>query len=777
MLSRTLVLIALACSAFAQPRPADIIPGRFVVEFDGEPLASFQRSAAKSGPARAAEMVGQHRAAIRSRHAQARALLNADGIRVRGTIEIIGNAIAVEGATERQLRQLPGVKRIVPVRRLRAHMDRVTEIFSLNQAWEQVGGIANAGAGLKIAIIDTGIDETHQAFRDTGLTAPEGYPLVSSDANLPFTSGKIIVARSYQGTVSDCEGHGTGVAMAAAGVQHRAGSRTLSGVAPKAWLGVYRASDGCEGGFPTDNVELAMEDAVRDKMDIINLSLGGWGIESLESSEFEPYIKRAIEAGVMVVSAAGNEGPDSGTIGDTGSGSAISVGAASSSTRSGAGVTIGSETLAASAGSNSADAPAVSAKAKDIAAFDETRLGCDPYPADSGVSARIAVVSRGICDFTVKFANAANAGASAIIVYDNQDSGDLITMVSDGAAIPGLLVAKADGEKLRAALAADADLDLRVVFSGTLPDDPARIPGYSSRGPTADLGIKPDLVATGNVRTAYPSAVSGTANSYAIYSGTSFASPLVAGAAALLKQKRPGLGVAQYHSLLANSATAIPGSVMTVGAGLLNLNAALTNNATSSAISISFGRFQDAAGATREFHITNIGTLPETFATSIVSADASQPALSQTDFTLGPGESQQLKLAFDGAQLAPGAYQGTVQINGSNGSALRIPYWMGIRGTEPTRITDAYPISTGAPGERVYIFFRLIDDSLVPFDSGNPDVEPVSGGGTVSSVQYGASLYPGTFIATVRLGRLPGTNVFRIKAGNLEREIRIRGTE
>ncbi len=775
MLSRTLVLIALAASAFAQPRPAETIPGRFLVEFDGEPLASFQRSAAKEGPARAAATISRHRDALRSRHAQAAALLRARGIQVRGTIETIGNAIAVEGATEEQLRDLPGVTRIVPVRRLRAHMDRVTEILSLNQAWEQVGGSVNAGAGLKIAIIDTGIDETHQAFRDTALTAPEGYPLVSSDANLPFTSGKIIVARSYQGTARDCEGHGTGVAMAAAGVQHRAGTRTLSGVAPKAWLGVYRASDGCEGGFPTDNVELAMEDAVKDKMDVINLSLGGWGIESLESSEFEPYIKRAIEAGVMVVSAAGNEGPDSGTIGDTGSGSAISVGATNSNTRSGAGVALGSDVLSASAGSNSAEAASVAAKAKDIGAFDNSRLGCDPYPAGSGVSTRFAVVSRGTCDFTVKFANAANAGATAIIVYNNEDTAELITMVSDGAAIPGVFITKADGEKLRAALAADADLDLRVVFAGTLPDDPTRIPGYSSRGPTADLGIKPDLVATGNVRAALPSAVTGSPNSYAIYSGTSFSSPIVAGAAALLKQKRPGLGVAQYHSLLANSATAIPGSVMNVGAGLLNLNAALTNNAVSSIVSISFGRFRDVASAAREFAVTNIGAAPETYSARIVTANASQPLLSQTDFTLAPSASQVLKLTFDGSQLPPGAYQGVVQITGTNGSALRIPYWMGIRGTEPTRIADAYPMSTGAPGERVYIFFRLIDDSLVPFDSGNPDVEPVSGGGTVSSVQYGAALYPGTFIATVRLGRLPGTNVFRIKAGNLEREIRIRG--
>ncbi|MBL8210302.1 MAG: S8 family serine peptidase [Bryobacterales bacterium] len=777
MLSRTLVLIALACSAFAQPRPADIIPGRFLIEFDGEPLAAFQRAAAKSGPERAAAVISRHRDAIRSRHAQATALLHNRGIQVRGTIEIIGNAIAVAGATEEQLRDLPGVTRVIPVRRMRSHMDRVNQIFSLDQAWEQVGGVANAGAGLKIGIIDTGIDETHQAFRDTALTAPEGYPLVSSDANLPFTSGKIIVARSYQGTVRDCEGHGTGVAMAAAGVQHRAGSRTLSGVAPKAWLGVYRASDGCEGSFPTDNVELAMEDAVKDKMDIINLSLGSWGIESLESSDFEPYVKRAIEAGVMVVSAAGNEGPDSGTISDTGSGGAISVGATNSNTRSGAGVTFGGQTVAASAGSNSSDAAAVSAKAKDIASFDQSRLGCDPYPADAGVSARVAVVSRGTCDFAIKFANASTAGAVAIVIYNNEDEADLITMVSDGATIPGLFVAKADGEKLRAALAANADLDLRVVFSGTLPDDPTGIPGYSSRGPTADLGIRPDLVATGNVRTALPTAVAGSANAYGIYSGTSFAAPIVAGAAALLKQKRPGLGVAQYHSLLANSATAIPGSVLTVGAGMLNLNTALTNNAVSSAISLSFGRFQDAASAVKEFTVTNIGTTPETFAAAIASADASQPALSQTDFTLGPGESQQLKLTFDGAQLAPGAYQGAVQVTGSNGSALRIPYWMGIRGTEPTRIANAYPISTAAPGERTYIFFRLIDDSLVPFDSGNPDVESVSGGGTVSSVQYGGSFYPGTFIAMIRLGRLPGTNVFRIKAGNLEREIRIRGTE
>ena len=81
MLSRTLALIAFSFSAFAQPRPAEVIPGRFLVEFEGEPVATFRRSAEKASPARAAEMITQHRDALRSRQAEAKATLAARGIK------------------------------------------------------------------------------------------------------------------------------------------------------------------------------------------------------------------------------------------------------------------------------------------------------------------------------------------------------------------------------------------------------------------------------------------------------------------------------------------------------------------------------------------------------------------------------------------------------------------------------------------------------------------------------------------------------------------------
>src|SRR5262249_22236269 len=126
--------------------------------------------------------------------------------------------------------------------------------------WNLAGGKNNAGKGLKIAIIDTGIDQTHAAFQDSSLPIPTSFPKcnVQSDCD-NFTNHKVIVARSYvkqlaAGTGSnpaansrpddysarDRDGHGTATAMCAAGETNSGPIATITGVAPKAYLGNYK---------------------------------------------------------------------------------------------------------------------------------------------------------------------------------------------------------------------------------------------------------------------------------------------------------------------------------------------------------------------------------------------------------------------------------------------------------------------------------------------------------------------------------------------------------
>src|SRR5262249_2164825 len=159
-------------------------------------------------------------------------------------------------------------------------------------AWQQVG-ITNAGLGMKIGIIDTGIDSEHAGFQDPSLAIPSGFPRANNAEDLAFTNNKVIVARSYADLFDrsdpdrsprDRVGHGTATGMAAAGVTNTGPLATITGVAPKAWLGSYKVfgSPGVNDGATDAAILKAIDDAVADGMDVINLSLG-----TLEATRIE----------------------------------------------------------------------------------------------------------------------------------------------------------------------------------------------------------------------------------------------------------------------------------------------------------------------------------------------------------------------------------------------------------------------------------------------------------------------------------------------------------
>ena len=131
-------------------------------------------------------------------------------------------------------------------------LNAALNLVGVPAAWSAIGGSANAGAGVKIGIIDTGIDQNHPGFKDTGFTAPSGFPT----GDTAYTNNKVIVARSYVSMLvtaddpnfstpddlspRDRQGHGTAIAMIAAGVQNAGPLGTITGVAPKAFLGNYK---------------------------------------------------------------------------------------------------------------------------------------------------------------------------------------------------------------------------------------------------------------------------------------------------------------------------------------------------------------------------------------------------------------------------------------------------------------------------------------------------------------------------------------------------------
>jgi subtilisin family serine protease len=762
---------------FPLAAPAQIVPGRFIVELDLPSAIEFSKSS------RSADAIRDHSARLRLQHEQLRGLIESRRGRVRGTVDTVANAIIVEEATEAELQTLPGLRRVIPVRYLELNLDRITPLMNFTAAWEKAGGLSRAGAGAKIAILDTGIDPHHAGFQDPTLTMPEGFPKVSPQENSTLTNSKIIAARSYNGTAADGNGHGTGVAMAAAGVRHQGPRGLISGAAPKAWLGNYRVSEGATDLIPTDNVLRALDDAVKDGMDVINMSFGAPGLSRSADEILTSSIDKAFAAGVIVVVASGNQGPDAVTVSDVGSAAtAITVGATENDripTRPQV-ILLPSTRFNAAAAANSEEAPTVRGKLVDVEKLDRTGLACDPLPADS-IKDRIAVIQRGECTFESKVQNAQAAGAIGAVVYNNVAARELVTMLIESRTIPSLFLIRTDGQSIKDTLAADSELEAVLFFSFNIPENPNAIVPFSSRGPTVDLAIKPDLLAIGgNVITAVNGTTAGDPDTsgYVVADGTSLSSPIVAGAAAVLKAARPGLTAPQYRSLIVNTASPFPKDaaleVQRTGTGIMNFPAILDANLAFGLTSVSFGEYRGQQAVSREFEITNVGVGPENLTLSIASINSIKPSITPGTLTIGSKASAKLTLNWPAGAAPPGEYQGFVEFSNAERVLARVPYWLAVRSNEAKAISVARAPSRGAPGSVQEVYFRVVEGAGLILLEPQPEVTVTSGGGSLVLLRlFGADL-PGVYLARLRLGITEEINVFKIKAGTLEREIRIR---
>ena len=239
-----------------------------------------------------------------------------------------------------------------PERTFKLLLDRAVVVDKVIDAWTLVG-VDRAGLGVKIGIIDTGIDNGHPGFQDPSLPVPPGFPKVNDASDQAFTNNKVIVARSYASlfasfdpdtSARDRSGHGTGVAMTAAGVMNAGPLATIRGVAPKAYLGSYKVfgSPGFNDNAAESAVLTAIDDAVADGMDVINMSLGD-NLPSLLTNDTEVLaLDHAASMGVIVVVAAGNSGPDLHTVSTPAtSRSAIAVGATANDRSFSASATVG----------------------------------------------------------------------------------------------------------------------------------------------------------------------------------------------------------------------------------------------------------------------------------------------------------------------------------------------------------------------------------------------------------------------------------------------------
>ena len=753
---------------------AATVPDLFFVQLAGDPAAVHAVRFRHRPQATDSEFRARV-SALKQQHLQARAALESSGAVVIGETTAATNLMIVRIPANRAapLASIPGVVRVYPVRLFHRTLDHALPLEKVPDAWNQIGGQGNAGAGMMIGMIDTGIDSRHPALNDSTLTPPSGFPIANHSSDVAYTNNKIIVARSYainsDGTNApaiDTEGHGTGTSMVVAGAAVSGPTGPISGVAPKAFLGNYKVFPDDSASAQEDWIITAIDDAVADGMNVINLSLGSMLALRPADDLLAQAVEAATSVGVIVTVSAGNGGSDPNTIASPGvAPDAITVGSTwNDRDFAGALQPDTGPAVAAYPGNGPNSTTPISGTLVDVSQFDPTDQACGSLPQDS-LAGSIALILRGVCTFETKINNAQQAGAVAVVVYTDAARPEPFTMAVGAAILPAALLSYADGAALEQRLAGgsfQATIDFNIQ---PVPVNPNRLSSFSSRGPSSDFGIKPDMVAVGEpVTTATLNA------SWVVESGTSFSAPMVAGAAALLEAARPGLTSSQYRSLLINSATPIvqdsgaPLTIQQSGAGFLNVLSALNSNIVAAPASISFGVGPGSVDQTSTLTLTNLGSASDTF--SILAqpvGDGPVPTLSSNNVALNPGQSQDISVTLTGSPLDPGAYQGYLQIQGTqNPVTATVSYWYGVPSGVAAHVTILEAPSNGSPGSTQTIFVRPVDDQGLAI-SDPPSVSVVAGNGTVGSVQSIDNAIPGAYQIRVRLAA--GSNTFHVASG------------
>ena len=605
-------------------------PFAVIVELESEPVGAHQRLSERiprRGVDFEAPSARMYEAKLESEHAdfKARAALVLPNLRVRAELHKLANVVSIE-VPESELgtiAALPGVKRVEVVKELHTMLNSSVPLMNTPALWDRLGGVGNAGQGIKIAILDTGIDITNPLFSDAGFTMPAGFPKTNNGSEA-LTNNKVIAAKSFLRPSSDARdqnGHGSNVAGIAAGSVTTSPLGTISGVAPMAYLGNYRVLS-AGGSGSTDLIAQGIEQAVADGFDVLNLSLGGDADASLDIAA--TAVEAAVTAGRAVVVAAGNVG-DGGapmTISTPGiAPSAITVGATTNAHVVGPVINVSGpgSVLAVLTGIGSTKG------ASSTAVFD-TGLGPLPYVyadpqgrgcngiLEASLNGKIALLERGTCPFATKVNNAATAGARAVIVFNRDTSEDtadssaggdnLFTMDTTGTTIPSFFVVRSKGLALRDFAVANPDATISIASFGSGSFTPDVFADFSSRGPSSLEGLKPDVSAPGVIiysaaaRTGNASSGVVDPSGFLAISGTSQATPHVAGAAALIKQLNPSFTPEQIKSALISSATtdvftasekAARVGVLDTGGGRVDLARAGSISATFSPASLSFG--------------------------------------------------------------------------------------------------------------------------------------------------------------------------------------------
>ncbi|WP_440054656.1 S8 family serine peptidase [Pseudoalteromonas sp. T1lg65] len=584
--------------------------------------------------------------------------------KVLGRTKILASSLIVEANNEALEKLL-----------LDASVDKILPLFDYELQVADVNGYIKAGpvnaAGYtgtdqKVAVLDTGIDYTHAAFGGAGTA--EAYIEAQQDpAAVSWPQGQVYGGYDYirndddpienderfPGSDPGFTGHGTSV------------SHSVTGIAPGVELYVYSV---CGENCPFEAQIAALESAmdpngdgdISDRVDVINMSLGGefGSTERLSGTQY--LIHQAAKLGTNVVVSAGNDGDHPFRVGGPSTTpNALSVGAMTHPKAfdvEAEGRIAGVEAVVQAASFGSTESIEVTEQDYALVYPEGNSLGCalengeNPF-ANEDFTNQAVLLDRGVCLFTDKVLHAQQRGAELVMIANTLDDGSPTPMGGSNSAItiPSFGISLDSGNALKEQLQSGA---ASYYYKATFFSLASAVAGFSSRGPSMDGLLKPEITAPGiDIMVA----ATGTFNRLAPATGTSFSGPITAGAVALVRDARPELNAEEVKATLMNTAdlnvtidplSTNPNSplapISVIGAGLVDVKKAIDTQAAAwvwqpvydtnqAALSFGFQAIEKQTSLTKQVTVKNFSGVAKSYSLRIEARyqdDAQSGALS-----------------------------------------------------------------------------------------------------------------------------------------------------
>ncbi|WP_019676875.1 S8 family serine peptidase [Arsukibacterium perlucidum] len=536
------------------------------------------------------------------------------------------------------LQQNPLVASIMPLYDSELH---VADSAAYIKAVQTVQSGKATGEGVRVAILDTGIDYTHAAFGGPGTAEAYAAAMADPTAAPSWPQGQVVGGYDFINMDPDpidppFAGHGTSVA------------HSVSGIAPNVQLYGYTVCEQfCPAVAQIGALEAAMDPNgdgnLADRVDIVNMSLGGQFGSTQTQSGAQFLIQRAAELGVNMVISAGNDGNVPFRVGGPSTTpNALSVGAMTHPTGM-VGVfssaQIDGDTVAMVAAGfnpdfnfsfNSTDAPLVLVPGPYTA--------CDALAEDVDLTGKAVLISRGVCAFVQKVMNAQERGAAFVIIA-NSNPGEAPFVMGGGDAnisIPSVMVSKAVGDAMRDKLL--ENIAVSYAITSEAKSGAGAVAGFTSRGPSMDGLLKPEITAPGvNIMVADV----GSGDGLAPATGTSFSGPITAGAAALVRGALPERNAFEIKATMMNTANmtvhrqsveinpdAALAPISMIGSGLVDVEKAVNSpvaawvysaehNTRQAALSFGLQTLSETSSMTKTVSLKNFSDQAKTYSLSI----------------------------------------------------------------------------------------------------------------------------------------------------------------